>query len=312
MKLRLACGLLCCATYLAYGQDPQPPQTPPQTPPPQQPQQPPPTAPGTPASVKPTVTMPPQPQGQPSKAPPPERDTEGDGFSIMPLYWMAPGQPFVRKGHNSFVTQSGNLDMDGNKKYGLGGVLTIPTGHENSLQLTYVRKLGMSNTTLGTDYSLFGDPFYSGDAVAMHYTMQYLKLSWNFLTYPFPSAGSKFRLKTLWEIQYVGMHGVFDAPGDTATTTTEGRKNVILPALGLGIEYHASKHVVFEAKGSGFGIPHHADLWDTEANLIFKTTRVELLVGGKAFHFKTSPNVSDNYFYQTLIGPYAGIRYIFK
>jgi len=139
-----------------------------------------------------------------------------------------------------------------------------------------------------------------------------MKLSWNYLTYPFPSAGAKFRFKTLWEVQYVGTSVSFDAPGDSSTTTTQGRKSVILPTLGAGIELHPAKHFVFEAKASGFGIPRRSDIYDAEANLILQTSRIEVVLGGKAFHYKTNSNVSDNYFSQTLIGPYAGIRYIFR
>ncbi len=305
MKLRLASGLLCCVTFVAFGQESQPPQTPPS-------QQPPPTAPGTPPTPKPKVELPPAPAGQPAKAPPPERDTLGDVFSIMPFYWYTTSQPHLRQGNNPGTTEPGSLDFNGDKKYALGGILTIPTSRENSLQFTYWRKISQGNSVLPADSIYFGQPFAAGDVMATHYTLQNIKLSWNYLTYPYPSAGAKFRLKTLWEVQYVTIHSGFDAPADTNATFTEGRKSLILPTFGLGIEYHLGKEVVFEAKASGFGIPHHGNIWDTEANLVFKGTRhLEMVIGGKAYHYKTSPQ-GDNYFYQTLYGPYAGLRYNFR
>ena len=296
--MKLAIGLLCCFTF-AFGQD---------TPPPQQP---PPPAPGTPPTTKPQVQVPAQPQGQPSKAPPVERDTAGDYISIMPFYWFNNTNPTLRKSHGATVTQDGAYDFSGDKKYALGAIVTIPTTHENSLQFSYFRKLNQGNAVMPADEVYFGQGYAKGDIVAAHYTIQSFKLSWNYLTYPFPSAGAKFRLKTLWEIQYVGVRSAFDAPADTNASPVEGRKSVILPSLGLGIEYHLGKHAIFEAKGSGFGIPKHAGIWDTEANLMFRASRLELVIGGKAFHFKTSPH-GDNYFADTLYGPYAGIRYIFK
>ncbi len=299
--MKLVTGLLCCFSFIAFGQD---------TPPPQQP---PPTVPGTPPTAKPKVEVPPEPQGQPSKAPPPERDTLGDSISIMPFYWYTTQQPDLHKGHGSASTTTlpGEFNFNGHLKYAYGGVITIPTTRENSLQFTYFRRLDQGNTVLGTEHSYFGQVFAAGDVVAAHYTIQSFKLSWNYLTYPYPSAGAKFRLKTLWEVQYATIKSNFDAPADANASPAEGRKSIVLPTLGLGIEYHASKHVVFEAKGSGFGIPHHADIWDTEANLVFRASHFELVAGGKAWHFKTSPQ-GDYYYTATMIGPYGGLRYIFK
>jgi len=310
VTLRLASGLLCCLTFVVFGQDD--PQQP--TPPPQPPQQQPPAAPGTPPTPKPTVELPPVPPGQPSKAPPPERDTGGDVLSIAPLYWYTTAQPRLRQGSGSTVTTvtlPGSLDFTGNKNYAIGGILTLPTGHENSLQFSYFRKQSQGNTVLKADSSFFGNPFAAGDIIATHYTLQNIKISWNYLTYPYPSASAKFRVKTLWEVQYLTMHSVFDAPADTNAIATEGRKSIVLPTLGMGIEYHPAKHVLFEVKGSGFGIPGHSDIWDTEANLVIRAGRLELLAGGRAYHFKTSPK-GDNYFSDTLYGPYAALRYIFR
>ncbi len=296
--MKLVIGLLCCLSIPVFAQD-------------NPPQQQPPSAPGTPPTPKPKVELPPQPQGQPSKAPPAERDTGGDYFSIMPFYWATSQNPMLAKSHGSTVTQAGDFDFNGSKKYSYGGILTIPTSHENSLQFTYFRKQNQGNSTLAVNENYFGQPFAAGDVVAAHYTLQAFKLSWNYLTYPFPSAGAKFRLKTLWEVQYATIRSNFDAPADANASPTEGRKSVVLPTLGLGLEFHPAKHTMVEIKGSGFGIPHHADIWDTEANLVFRASRLELLVGGKAWHFKTSPH-GDNYYSDTLYGPYAGLRYIFK
>jgi len=310
VKSRLASGLLCCFPFFAFGQD-----SPQQPPPAQQPpptKQPPPTAPGTPATPKPTVILPPQQPGQPSKAPPPERDTGGDSLSIMPFYFDTTNQPRLRQGIASTATQNGSLNFPGSRKYGYGGVLTIPTGHENSLQFTYFRRQDHGNALLGVDSSYFGTVFTNGDALNTRYTLQTMKLSWNYLTYPYPSAGAKFRFKTLWEVQYVTMLSDFDAPADVNATATEGRKSLVLPTLGVGIEYHLAKHFFVEVKGSGFDIPHHADIWDTEANAVIRAGRIEVVVGGKAFHFKTSPQAADNYFFETLYGPYGGLRYIFR
>lgn len=284
------------------------PQQPPpaQLPPPAQP--PPPQTPATPPSPKPTVER--QPSPPPAQASQ-ERDTSGDELSIEPLYWLNHAQPILRKGRSSLITLPGNLNFPGRSKYTLGGLLTIPTGRENSLQLSYFRTLGRGDTILTQDSNLFSNTFYQADRLNTKYTLQNFKFSWNYLTYPYPSNGAKFRIKTLWEVQYVTVRSSIDAPLDPNTSTTQGTKSIILPTFGLGLEYHPAKHFFLELKASGFGFPRRADIWDAEGSAVIRAGRIKILVGGKGYHFKTSPN-ADQYFTQTLWGPYAGLRLVWK
>jgi hypothetical protein len=69
-----------------------------------------------------------------------------------------------------------------------------------------------------------------------------------------------------------------------------------------------TKHLRWELKGSGFGIPHHADIWDAQADVALRLSAFEIQVGARAYHFKTSPS-TDQYFTDTLDGAYVGIRY---
>lgn len=293
MKRILWSGLLCsCLSLVGQAQAPSPAgQT------------------ATPPAPKPTVEMPPPPPPKPAKSA--ERDTGGDVVSIEPFYWLNHAQPSLHKGKGSFYTLPGNLDFPGRSKYTLGGVLTIPTRNENSLQFSYFRTQGAGDTKLAQDANFFGNPFNQADFLATKYTLENMKLSWNYLTYPFPSNGAKFRLKTLWEVQYVTIRSTLDAPLDVNTTLTDGAKKLILPAFGLGIEYHPARHVRFEAKASGFGLPHRSAIWDAEGSAVVRAGRIELLVGGKAFHYKTSPK-ANQFFTQTLWGPYVGVRLIWK
>jgi hypothetical protein len=288
----------------------QPPPT--QPPPPAQPTPPPATVPGTPSVPKPTVQLPPTvPQATPT--PPQERDTGGDAFSIMPFYWYNNDQPIMRGGSSDTTFLPGNLNYTGNKKYTYGAVITIPTGRENSFEFTYWRKQGYGTSVLGsTDtYNFFGNNFAAGDSVLTRYTVQNLKLSWNYLTYPYPSNSAKFRIKTLYEIQYVGIGTTFDAPADPDAVPTSGNKDIIFPTFGVGLEYHPARHFRLEMKASGFGIVHHADIWDVQASAVARYGRFEFLLSYKGYHYKTSPQ-GDQYFTETLLGPMVGIRYMFK
>ena len=311
MKSRLRSGLLCyCFIFAvqispAIAQDASQQQPPPQQPPP--PVQPPPVSP-TPPPAKPQVETQPTP---PKPAPSTERDTGGDAFSIEPLFWLTRNSPSLEKGHGSTVARPGNIDSLGKSKYGDGVLITVPTTRENSLQFSYNRFIGRGNSTASKDVNFFGNDYPTGDILSTSYKLENYKVSWNYLTYPYPSSGAKLRIKTLWEVQYTTLKTTIDAPQDTTAATTQGTKKLIYPTLGLGLEYHAGRHVRLELKGSGFGLPHRSVIWDAEASAVFRAGRIEALVGGKAFHFKTSPK-ADQFFVETLWGPYVGIRYMFK
>ena len=174
----------------------------------------------------------------------------------MPFYWCNNDQPVMRGGRPTPPYLPGNLHFTGNKKYSYGAVVTIPTGHENSFEFTYWRKQGFGTSVLGSTetYNFFGDNFAPSDSVLTRYTVQSMKLSWDYLTFPYPSNSAKFRLKTLYQIQYVSVGTSFDAPADPDAIPTSGNKDMIFPTLGVGLEYHPSRHFRLEMKASGFGL----------------------------------------------------------
>jgi hypothetical protein len=309
VKLRFRGTLCSCSFFLiqaAYLNAQEPP------PPPAQ-QTPPTTAPGTPPIPKPTVQMPPsQPQAQ---TPPPtvskERDTGGDVVSVEPFIWLVNGRTSIRPGKGVTVSNGGSLSSLGKAKYAEGIVVTFPTTKENSLEFTYFLVKSQTNTLLPVTENFFGNDFASGDALASKTVERGAKISWNYLTFPYPSNGAKFRVKALFEMQYAQISTNFDAPADVNAITTFGSKQIILPSLGLGVEYHPARHVRLEAKASGFALLHRADIWNAEASAVFRIGRLEALLGARAFHDKTSPK-QDEYYAQTLYGPYVGLRFIIK
>jgi hypothetical protein len=286
----------------------QPPAQPPATPPAQPTTQPPGGVEATPPVPKPTIQLPvPRP-------PPPvttERDTGGDNFSIEPFYWLTHSSPTVAQGHANTDFDPGALGFPGKSKFADGVFITVPTGHENSFEFRFFQQTGQGNSVLGTTEQFFTTQYAIGDVLATNYRLSSYKLSWNYLTYPYPSAGAKFRFKTLYEFQYAAIRGSFDAPADVNAVPTEGIKSIIRPTLGAGIEYHLARRVRFEAKLSGMGFPHHGDLYDGEASLVGGGPHFEFLLGARIFHLKTSPT-SDQYYTETLWGPYAGLRLIWR
>jgi hypothetical protein len=243
---------------------------------------------------------------------------EDGGLSIEPMYWLNRAQPTLRGGvpAAASLTQEG-LDYFGTAKNSVGGELSMPAGRSNSLRISYFRVQGNSNTTEAQTVSLFGEGYSPGDYLNSHYTLQSAKISWDYLGYTWHKRSGAIRLKTLYEVQYATISTTVFAPfkplatdssGNTDTNVASGGRFVLLPTLGLELEEALGHHFRWELKGSGFGIPHRADIWDAEATLALRLHQFELLAGEKAFHFKTSPQ-NDEYFADTLSGAYVGIRY---
>ena len=253
----------------------------------------------------------------PSQQPPPQEPyiIEDGGLSIEPIYWLNRAQPSLYGG--AAATGFGNLAYPGNANPSLGGELSMPAGHSNTLRLTYFRAQGNANTTETQSPTIFGESYVPGDYLASNYTLQSAKLSWDYLSYTWYKKSGKIRLKTLYEVQFDTISTTISAPFKPPTTDSSGNtdyyiangsKNLIYPTLGLEFEERLGHHFRWEAKGSGFGVPHHGDIWDAQADIAVRVGQVEILAGEKAYHFKTSTQ-ADEYFTDTLSGAYVGLRY---
>ena len=241
---------------------------------------------------------------------------EDGGISIEPIYWLNRAQPSLQGG--AAATSYGNLNYPGNAKNSLGAELSFPAGRSNTLRFSYFRLQGNGNSTLSQDATIFSEAYNAGDYLNASYTLQIAKLSWDYLSYTWHKPRSSLRLKTLWEVQLVNAGTNVVAPfkavttdastGNTDDNTAHGSKNLVLPTLGLELEQALGHHFRWEAKGSGFGIPHRSDIWDAEASIAFRIRQVELLGGEKGYHFKMSPQAAE-YFANTMSGVYIGIRY---
>ncbi len=311
MKPSLPKGLLHFCLFLSapalHAQQPAPAPAPAQTPsiaqPPASSQAPPPAQP--PASA-------PRPQGQ-------GQYNSGEGaLSLQLNYWLTVStQPILRPGENHISTSPGDLDNLGKSKPSPGAILSFPAGADNSLRISYFRTQGTGNQTASKDLTLFSTDFATGDYLATRYTLQDVKVSLDFLSYPTPVNASKFRFKTLWEFQYVTIYSSVDAPlkpifldssGNPIPNTGEGSRWFILPTLGAALEHTVTKNFRWEVRFSGFGIPHHASLWDGEASAAYRMNQFELTAGYKGFFFRTSSK-SDQYLRGTLYGGFVGVTW---
>ena len=291
------CILLPFSALFVSAQEAQ--QSPPPAAPPQQP------APG--ASSKPA----------PAAHPETPTNTSDNQLSLQIFYWLSTNQPDLRGGAANVGPYPGDLDYPGKPKGTPGAVISVPAGRNNTVRVSYFHVQGNGNTTANRNLTLFNVDYAPGDYLVSSYTLQNVKVSFDYLSFPYPADPNRFRLKTLWEVQYINIKNSIDAPFKTVTTdasgnpisnTATGSRSIIYPTLGLAIEKAISSHVRFEGRASGFAFPHHAVIWDTEASAVYRAGRFEVSAGVKAYHFKTSPRNSQ-YLVATLPGAFIAVRY---
>jgi hypothetical protein len=186
--------------------------------------------------------------------------------------------------------------------------IDLPITRTGELRFEGFLTKGDGNQTLTTAPDLFGTQFNVGNNVSTQYQITGAKLYLDDLLFPHKFPVSRFRIKSLWEVQYVKMKTTIDAPLILTGLTATGSHQIILPTFGLAAEYAIAPHVLLRVAGSGFGLYHKADIWDGDATIAWRMGKWEVVGGGKAFHFKTSPKKSE-YMSATLAGAFVGLRW---
>jgi len=208
------------------------------------------------------------------------------------------------------------LDYPGKGNYTPGVSISFPVSKTAMLNVSGFITKGATNTTATQSLDLFGTTYASGDLLTADYKIKNFKLSLQDLLYPFPHMnGQKWHVKTLWEVQYVNMSTSILAPlapttvsGSAVATSSTGSRTIIYPTFGLAGEYHLTRNLELQADASGFLIPSHSTIGDAEGSINYRLGSVELVIGDKLFHFKTSIKTAE-YFRTTLQGPYAALRW---
>ena len=279
-----------------------------------------------PAGPPPPITIRPQQQPPPPLPKVPDVRQPGEtGFSIGVMGWFPVQAPTIDKGHAADWTQPTNTKFAGKPKYSPEGDIGIALGLHNALRFTYFQDRASGNLTSGaSDLRIWDVVYPAQNVLATDYKIQSAKISFDYLTWPYPVESRKFRLKTLWQVQYLNIktslnaplipvvdssgNPLVDATGNPLDYHSQGSKSVILPTLGIGLAEYVNRHLRLELNGSGFTIPHHSTIWDGDASANFRYGHWELRVGAKAFHFKTSTQ-ADFFFKQTLASGIVGVRW---
>lgn len=256
----------------------------------------------------PQIPKPPEPPPLPPRPPDVKMPDEGR-ISIGIWGWLPTGNPIYDKGKLAASTEASHLRFAGKPKLGRGVILSLPAGGHNAIRISYFDTKASGNVNAPTDLNLWSTGFTAGDYLSTNYRLRGGKFSYEFLTWPYPIGSRRFRLKTLWQVQYAKIESTFNAPlSTTETSVATGSKTVILPTLGLGITEYFSRNVHFDANASGFTLPHRAALGDVDASLSFRFSKLELQAGGKMYYFKTSPK-GDFYMKGMLTGAFVGLKF---
>ncbi len=264
----------------------------------------------------------------PAPAPPPAAATQAPKqtapdypdprtFTVGIYYWITiPGNgPDLREGKAG--TAFGTLNSLGGDHRTPGVEISMPVTRTGVVHFEGFLSKGDGKQIAPADTTVFAAGFNKGDSLSTQYQITAGKLYLEDLLHPFKFPLARFRLKSLWEVQYISIKSTIDAPAKPPATTGgvvgltgTGSRNIIFPTFGLAAEYDLAPHLTFRVAGSGFGLPHRAEILDAEATLSYRRNHLEIVGGAKALHFKTSPK-KDEYVTETLDGGFVGLRWHF-
>src|SRR5947209_13897251 len=233
--------------------------------------------------MRPTIQQPPPP---PPKVPDVRQPGE-TGWWIGLTGWFPTEKPYIQKGRGATFTDSGNLQFQGTPKFSDGAEIGIAMGLHNALRFNYFESRAAGNIpSIPNQVQLWNQTYEAGTFVTTNYRIQRGVISFDYLTWPYPVESRRFRLKTLWQVQYTGIRSVFDAPkkpvvdvngnpivdasGNLISYAGEGSRWFIYPEFGLGAAYFSGRHLRLRANGSGFAFPHKNTVWDADASANLK------------------------------------------
>ena len=266
------------------------------------------------AQNPPAATPAPAPPAPSRNAVPPAPDYPDPRTITIGIFGFATGLSGAQANLITGRTAPDNETLDG-----IGKARPVAPGIEVSLPITRTGSLhfegflakGDGNTTSPNDTDLFGTTYVAHDPLVTQYQILATKVYLDDLLFPHKFPVAKFRLKSLWELEYVRMKAQVDSPALTAAQNlgnVSSSKQLALPEFGIAAEYALTPHTLFRADAAGFGIPNHAIIWDGNVTLSYRHDWWEVLVGGKTMHFRTSPG-GTIYMDDTLSGAYVGVRW---
>jgi hypothetical protein len=285
---------------------------------------------------QPPATPPVNPPAEPApprgiqQAPPPipkvpdVRQPGETGYFIGIMGWFPTQKLTMNKGREAAFTEQSKNTLAGKPKYARGAEVGLALGLHNALRFSYFDARASGDFIAPTTLHLWEQTYDKDTLLTSDYRLQNGKISFDYLTWPYPVESRRFRLKTLWQLQYTSIRTGYDAPkkpltdndgfplvdsaGNPITFAGQGSRWFVSPQIGVGLAYYSGRHFRLEANAAGFTIPKHNSIWDADASANVRYGRFEVRFGAKGFHFKTSTN-SDFFMRGTYYSGFAGIRW---
>jgi hypothetical protein len=279
----------------------------------------------------PTAPAPDQPQTRPGIQAPPQipkvpdvRQPGETGWWLGVIGWFPRQAPLINKGRQATWDTATLTNFRGKPKYARGVELGIAMGLHNALRFSYADMRASGNFTTPTRVRLWDQTYDAGTFIDTDYRLQRGKISFDYLTWPYPVESRRFRLKTLWQFQYTNIRAGFDAPkipitdefgnpfvdasGNPITYGVTNSRWFMGPEFGVGVAYFGGRHFRVEANAAGFAFPRRNAIWDADAAANVRYGKFELRFGAKGFHFKT--NTEKDFFLKgTFYSGFVGLRW---
>ena len=254
----------------------------------------------------------------------PEVQMPGErGISLGIGIWNGNAKPELEKGSFPYA-YLGNIRMMGNPKYDQSADLRVPIGLHDVIWASYMSSRAAGNVYAPSELGLITQVYLQGDYLATDYHIVSYKIGFDYLAWPYPVKTSRFRLKTVYEVEFLRARVGFDAPllaitdaygnplysqsGGILSYATSHTYQFYIPQVGLDMQYWLARGVRLEGRGAGFSIPHHQNSWDFEGSINFRAGHAELRVGYSGQHFRTSA-LQDFWVRGTMVGPFIGLRF---
>jgi hypothetical protein len=246
------------------------------------------------------------------------------GISYGIFGWYGKAKVGSAPGAAVAVDNPGSIYAQHAAKPGENFEIAIAAGAHNVLRITASNLRSTGSSTTGSAMALWTAAYKKGDYIATDYRLRDMKISYEYLSWPFPVKDRRIRVRSLWQVQYIGVKTGYNAPlepvfdsdgnqilddsGNPVQYQTSGSKWIILPGIGLGVQGYITPRFSLEVSGSGFDIPHHTNFWDAEAAANIRFGHYEVRLGARGFHFRTSPK-AEFWMRGTVFGPMVGLRW---
>src|ERR1019366_2327424 len=179
---------------------------------------------------QPPAETPPQTEPQPQRLrlpPPPPKVVDvrmpGEaGYYVGITGWLPIGQIWTDKGHAASFTDPSKLQLAGKAQASPAVEIGIAAGLHNSIRVSYFSTKRSGPTTAANEMVISTKSYAQGGHLPSNAKLSDYKLSYECLTWPCPVEARHFRLKTLYQVQYITVKTTFDAPILSATPDSTG------------------------------------------------------------------------------------------